>query len=74
MKNLYFDARRGVSVPYEHPPAGSGRQLERIAAESCRAPVWDADLNTTAGSRAAPCCGRSAAWWRCWKGMRRRRT
>lgn len=33
MKNLYFDARRGVSVPYEHPPAGSGRQLERIAAE-----------------------------------------
>lgn len=33
LKNLRFDGRRGTSVPYDSPPPGTARQLQRLAAE-----------------------------------------
>lgn len=33
MQNLKFDARRCTSVPYNSPPPGTARQLQRLAEE-----------------------------------------
>lgn len=33
MKNLRFDARRSTSVPYDSPPPGLTRQLQRLVTE-----------------------------------------
>lgn len=33
MQNLRFDNQRGTSIPYDNPPPGTARQLQRLAEE-----------------------------------------
>lgn len=33
MRNLKFDAKRCTSIPYDSPPHGTDRQLQRLASE-----------------------------------------
>lgn len=33
MRNLKFDAKRCTSIPYDSPPHGTARQLQRLASE-----------------------------------------
>lgn len=33
MRNLKFDAKRCTSIPYDSPPHGTARQLQRLAEE-----------------------------------------
>lgn len=33
MRNLRFDAQRCTSIPYDSPPPGTSRQLQRLAEE-----------------------------------------
>ena len=33
MQNLKFDAHRCTSIPYDSPPPGTARQLQRLAEE-----------------------------------------
>ena len=33
MQNLKFDAHRCTSIPYDSPPSGTTRQLQRLAEE-----------------------------------------
>lgn len=33
MRNLKFDANRCIRVPYDNPPPGAARQLQRLAEE-----------------------------------------
>lgn len=33
MRNLRFDNQRGISIPYDNPPPGTARQLQRLAQE-----------------------------------------
>ncbi|HIZ42255.1 MAG TPA: hypothetical protein H9811_06810 [Candidatus Gemmiger excrementigallinarum] len=33
MRNLRFDAQRCTSIPYDSPPPGTARQLQRLAEE-----------------------------------------
>ena len=41
MRNLKFDAKRCTSIPYDSPPHGTARQLQRLASEGRRGACID---------------------------------
>ena len=51
MQNLKFDARRCTSIPYDNPPPGTARQLQRLAEEGRPGACLDCGFENACSSR-----------------------
>lgn len=51
MQNLKFDARRCTSIPYDSPPPGTARQLQRLAEEGRPGACLDCGFENACFSR-----------------------
>lgn len=51
MQNLKFDAHRCTSIPYDSPPPGTARQLQRLAEEGRPAACLGCGFENACASR-----------------------
>lgn len=51
MRNLKFDAKRCTSIPYDSPPHGTARQLQRLASEGRPGACIDCGFENACSSR-----------------------
>lgn len=51
MQNLRFDAQRCTSIPYDSPPPGTARQLQRLAEEGCPGACLDCGFEQNCAAR-----------------------
>lgn len=51
MQNLKFDVRHGTSIPYDSPPPGTARQLQRLAEEGRPGACIDCGFENACSSR-----------------------
>ena len=51
MRNLKFDSKRCTSVPYDSPPPGTARQLQRLAEEGRPGACLNCDFEQSCAAR-----------------------